>query len=41
LRLIESDSFVELLVDNYAKLSPRYRSIVPLRQIYVPDLTTP
>jgi restriction system protein len=23
LRLIDGDSFVELLVDNYAKLSPR------------------
>jgi restriction system protein len=38
LRLIDGDSFVELLLDNYAKLSPRYRSIVPLKQIYVPDL---
>ena len=40
LRLIDGDSFVELLLDNYAKLSPRYRSIVPLKQIYVPDLPT-
>jgi restriction system protein len=39
--LIDGDSFVELLLDNYAKLSPRYRSIVPLRQISVPDPTTP
>ncbi|SHF31541.1 Type III restriction enzyme, res subunit [Loktanella atrilutea] len=40
LRLIDGDSFVDLLLDNYAKLSPRYRSIVPLKQIYVPDLPT-
>jgi hypothetical protein len=38
---LDGDSFVELLLGNSSKLSPRYRSIVPLRQIYVPDLATP
>ena len=38
LRLIDGEAFVVMLLDNYAKLSPRYRAIVPLKQIYVPDL---
>ena len=38
LRLIDGDAFVEMILDNYSKLSPRYRAIVPLKQIYVPDL---
>ena len=38
LRLIDGEQFVELLLEHYEKLSPRYRSIIPLKQIYVPDL---
>jgi restriction system protein len=38
LRLIDGEQFVELLLENYLRLSPRYRSIIPLKQIYVPDL---
>lgn len=38
LRLIDGDQFVELLFEHYAKLAPRYRSIMPLKQIYVPDV---
>lgn len=40
LRLIDGEQFVELLLENYARLSPRYRSIIPLKQIYVPDPQT-
>jgi len=39
LRLIDGEQFVEMLLDNYGKLSPRYRSLIPLKQIYVPDLS--
>ncbi len=39
LRLIDGDDFVELVLENYARLSPRYRSMIPLKQIYVPDLS--
>ena len=38
LRLINGEQFVELVLENYARLSPRYRSLIPLKQIYVPDL---
>lgn len=38
LRLIDGEQFVELVLENYARLSPRYRTLLPLKQIYVPDL---
>jgi len=38
LRLIDGEAFVAMILENYGKLSPRYRAIVPLKQIYVPDL---
>jgi len=38
LRLIDGEQFVALLLEHYGRLSPRYRSIIPLKQIYVPDL---
>jgi hypothetical protein len=41
LRLINGEQFVELLLENYAKLAPRYRSLIPLKQIYVANLKKP
>lgn len=38
LRLIDGEQFVELVQENYARLAPRYRTMIPLKQIYVPDL---
>jgi restriction system protein len=38
LRLIDGEQFVELLMEHSGRLSPRYRSLIPLEQIYVPDL---
>lgn len=38
LRLIDGEQLFELIVKHYADLSPRYRTLIPLRQIYVPDL---
>jgi restriction system protein len=38
LRLINGEQFVELVQQHYSKLAPRYRSLIPLKQIYVPDL---
>ncbi len=40
LRLIDGEQFVELLLEQYGRLAPRYRSLIPLKQIYVPDLPT-
>ena len=38
LRLIDGEQFVELIYEHYAQLAPRYRSMIPLKQIFVPDL---
>lgn len=38
LRLVNGAAFVEIFLENYEKLSPKYRSMIPLKQIYVPDL---
>ncbi|MBU4566399.1 MAG: restriction endonuclease [Desulfarculus sp.] len=37
LRLVDGDELVKLLLDHYQDLSPRYKALIPLKQIYVPD----
>ena len=37
LRLIDSEQFVEIVLTNYSRPSPQYLSLIPLKQIYVPD----
>ena len=37
LRLIDGKQLVGLIVENYEQLAPRYRTLIPLRKIYVPD----
>lgn len=38
LRLINGEQLVDLIFENYAKLSPKYRAMLPLKEIFVPDL---
>ncbi len=38
LRLIDGDELVDLVLQHYANLSPKYRALLPLKQIYVADL---
>lgn len=38
LRLIDGEQLVEIILAHYQGLSPRYRTLIPLREIYVPDL---
>lgn len=38
LRLLDGEELVQLILEHYPQLSPRYRTMIPLRQIYVPDL---
>ena len=35
----DGEQLFDLIVKHYADLSPRYRTLIPLRQIYVPDIT--
>ena len=37
LRLIDGEQLVAFVLMYYSKISPRYRSLLPLKQIYVPD----
>lgn len=39
LRLVDGGQLVKMIFENYPKMSPHYRRILPLRQMYVPDLT--
>ncbi len=38
LRLIDGEQLVQIVLDNYADLSPKYRAMIPLKQIYVTDI---
>ncbi len=38
LRLIDGEELVGLIMQHYAHLSPRYRTMLPLKQIYIPDI---
>ncbi|PHR58368.1 MAG: restriction endonuclease [Robiginitomaculum sp.] len=38
LRLIDGEQLVELIFSEYKKFDPKYQSLLPLRQIYVPSL---
>lgn len=38
LRLIDGKELVDIVLENYEKLSPKYRTLLPMKQIYVPDL---
>jgi len=38
LRLINGEQLVDLIFEHYANLSPKYRAMLPLKQIFVPDL---
>jgi len=39
LRLIDGTQLVEMVQDCYPKMAPHFRRVVPLRQIYVPDIS--
>ena len=39
LRLIDGDELVDLVLQHYVNLSPKYRALLPLKQIYVADLS--
>lgn len=38
LRPIDGEQFVNLVLEHYDRLSARYRTLIPLRRIFVPDV---
>lgn len=38
LRLIDGEELVSIILENYERLSPKYRTMLPMKKIYVPDL---
>ena len=37
LRLVTGDLLVEMLLEHYDDLEPKYKSLIPLKHVYVPD----
>jgi restriction system protein len=40
LRLINSEEFVDLVLQNYERLDSRYKGLLPLKHVYVPEPLT-
>jgi restriction system protein len=39
LRLINGNQLVDLILEHYDNFDPTYESILPLRRVYVPQLS--
>lgn len=37
LRLIDGDEFIDLIMTHYQTLDPRYKGILPLKRVYIPE----
>ncbi len=37
LRLIDGAALVDLIFDHYEQLDSKYKALVPLKRVYVPD----
>ena len=37
LRLIDGDELVQLIFEHYEKFDARYKGLLPLRRVYVPE----
>ena len=37
LRLIDGEDLIDLILNNYEKLDSRYKGILPLKQVYIPE----
>jgi restriction system protein len=38
LRLIDGEELVQLIFDHYEQFDSRYKSLLPLRRVYVPEV---
>jgi len=38
LRLIDGDDLVELILQHYEDLDPRYKGLISLKRVYVPEV---
>lgn len=41
LRLIDGDALVQLIFDHYEELDSKYKGLIPLRRVYIPQTTGP
>jgi restriction system protein len=41
LRLIDGNALVDLILSHYEQFDPRYKGLLPLKRVYVPDLDEP
>ena len=39
LRLIDGEELVDMILQSYEVMSPRYRALIPMKKIYVADIT--
>jgi restriction system protein len=37
LRLIDADDLVAMVLEHYEALDPRYKALIPMKRVYVPD----
>jgi restriction system protein len=37
LRLIDGPALVELILEHYEELQPRYKALIPLKRVYIPQ----
>lgn len=38
LRLVDGYELVDLILEHYEQLDPRYKGLIPLRRVYVPEV---
>jgi restriction system protein len=37
LRLIDGEALVELILEHYVALDSRYKAVIPMKRVYVPE----
>jgi restriction system protein len=37
LRLVDGDGLVELILEHYEKFDSRFKSLLPLKRVYIPE----
>jgi restriction system protein len=40
LRLVDGDEVIDLVLSHYDQLDPKYRALLPLKRVYIPEAVT-